>query len=101
MSEFILPNLPYAMDALAPVMSKETIEYHYGKHHQSYVTNLNKLIKGTEWEDKPLKEIILKAKGGIFNNAAQVYNHNYFWKCMTPNGGGEPAGALRDCRQVG
>ena len=96
MSEFILPNLPYAMDALAPVMSKETIEYHYGKHHQSYVTNLNKLIKGTEWEDKPLKEIILKAKGGIFNNAAQVYNHNYFWKCMTPNGGGEPAGALRD-----
>ncbi|WP_337645548.1 superoxide dismutase, partial [Duodenibacillus massiliensis] len=96
MSEFILPNLPYAMDALAPVMSKETLEYHYGKHHQSYVTNLNKLIKGTEWEDKPLKEIILKAKGGIFNNAAQVYNHNYFWKCMTPNGGGEPAGALRD-----
>ena len=94
MSEFILPNLPYAMDALAPVMSKETIEYHYGKHHQSYVTNLNKLIKDTEWEDKPLKEIILKAKGGIFNNAAQVYNHNYFWKCMTPNGGGEPGEKL-------
>lgn len=94
MNEFILPALPYAKDALAPVMSAETIEYHYGKHHQTYVNNLNKLIAGTEFEEKPMKAILLHAQGAIFNNAAQVYNHNYFWKCLSPQGGGEAAGRL-------
>ncbi len=90
MTEFTLPALPFGMDDLAPAMSRETLEYHYGKHHQSYVTNLNKLIAGTEFEGKSLEDIIKTAKGGIFNNAAQVFNHTFFWQCLKPNGGGEP-----------
>ena len=87
-----LPPLPYDQDALAPHMSKETLEFHYGKHHQAYVTNLNNLIKGTEFEALALEEIIRKSSGGMFNNAAQVWNHTFFWNCMKPGGGGEPAG---------
>src|SRR5690606_21477976 len=92
--EHQLPPLPYAMDALAPHISKETFEYHYGKHHQAYVTNLNNLIKGTEFENMSLEDIIRKSSGGIFNNAAQVWNHTFFWSCMKPSGGGKPAGDL-------
>ena len=92
--EHKLPALPYAMDALAPHMSKETMEFHYGKHHQAYVTNLNNLIKGTEFESASLEDIIKKSSGGVFNNAAQVWNHSFFWNCMKPGGGGKPAGAL-------
>ena len=91
-----LPALPYANDALAPTISAETIEYHYGKHHQTYVTNLNNLIAGTEFENATLEEIIAKADGGLFNNAAQVWNHTFYWNCLSPNGGGEPTGALAD-----
>lgn len=91
-----LPPLPYPQDALEPHMSAETFEYHYGKHHQAYVTNLNNLIKGTEFENADLIEIIKKSSGGIFNNAAQVWNHTFFWQCMKPNGGGEPKGALAE-----
>jgi Fe-Mn family superoxide dismutase len=94
MSTFTLPPLPYAPDALAPHMSKETFEYHHGKHHQAYVTNLNNLVPGTEFADKPLEEIVRKSSGPIFNNAAQVWNHTFFWNCMKPGGGGEPQGAL-------
>jgi Fe-Mn family superoxide dismutase len=95
--EHQLPPLPYAMDALEPHMSKETFEYHYGKHHQAYVTNLNNLIKGTEFENKSLEDIIKTAPaGGIYNNAAQVFNHTFFWNCMKPGGGGAPSGALAD-----
>jgi superoxide dismutase, Fe-Mn family len=89
-----LPKLPYAMDALAPHISKETFEFHYGKHHQAYVTNLNGLIKGTEFENSSLEDIIKKSSGGVFNNAAQVWNHTFFWNSMKPAGGGKPAGAL-------
>jgi Fe-Mn family superoxide dismutase len=89
-----LPALPYAMDALAPHISKETFEFHYGKHHQAYVTNLNNLIKGTEFENASLEDIIKKSSGGIFNNSAQVWNHTFFWSSMKPGGGGKPAGAL-------
>ena len=89
-----LPPLPYRQDALAPHMSKETLEYHYGKHHQAYVTKLNELIEGTEFEALALEEIIRKSTGGVFNNAAQVWNHTFFWNCMRPGGGGEPAGGL-------
>jgi len=89
-----LPKLPYAMDALAPHISKETFEFHYGKHHQAYVTNLNGLIKGTEFENSSLEDIIKKSSGGVFNNAAQVWNHTFFWHSMKPAGGGKPAGAL-------
>jgi Fe-Mn family superoxide dismutase len=93
--EHQLPQLPFAIDALAPHMSQETLEYHYGKHHQAYVTNLNNLIKGTEYEALELEAIISKAPaGGIYNNSAQVWNHSFFWNCLTPNGGGAPAGAL-------
>lgn len=94
--EHQLPELPYAMDALQPHMSKETLEYHYGKHHRTYVTNLNNLIKGNEFENMSLEEIIKKSSGGIFNNAAQVWNHTFFWNCLKPNGGGQPSGALAD-----
>jgi Fe-Mn family superoxide dismutase len=95
--EHQLPALPYAMDALQPHMSKETFEYHYAKHHQAYVTNLNNLIKGTEYENLDLEAIIKKAPaGGVYNNSAQVWNHTFFWNCMKPNGGGEPTGALAD-----
>ncbi len=93
---FELPALPYAKDALAPHISEETLEFHYGKHHQAYVTNLNNLIPGTEFEGLSLEEIIVKSSGGIFNNAAQVWNHTFYWNCLTPNGGGQPAGALAD-----
>ena len=89
-----LPKLPYLMDALAPHISKETFEFHYGKHHQAYVTNLNGLIKGTEFETSSLEDIIKKSSGGVFNNAAQVWNHTFFWSSMKPAGGGQPSGAL-------
>ena len=93
--EHQLPALPYAKDALAPHMSAETFDYHYSKHHQAYVTNLNNLIKGTEYDALDLEAIVKKAPaGGIYNNAAQVWNHSFFWNCMTPNGGGAPSGAL-------
>lgn len=91
-----LPELPYAKDALAPTISAETIDFHYGKHHQTYVTNLNKLVEGTEFSEASLEEIINKAEGGLFNNAAQIWNHSFYWNCLSPNGGGEPTGALAD-----
>ena len=93
---FTLPQLPYAMDALMPYISKETLEYHYGKHHNAYVTNLNKLVADTAFATLSLEGIIKKASGGIFNNAAQVWNHTFYWHCLSPNGGGEPTGALAD-----
>jgi Fe-Mn family superoxide dismutase len=92
--EHQLPPLPYPREALAPHMSAETFDYHYAKHHQAYVTNLNNLIKGTEFENAKLEDIIKKASGGIYNNAAQVANHTFFWSCLKPQGGGEPTGAL-------
>jgi superoxide dismutase, Fe-Mn family len=92
--EHTLPQLPYAFDALAPHISKETFEYHYSKHHQAYVTNLNNFIKGTEFEALTLEKIIKKSSGGMFNNAAQVWNHTFFWSSMKPAGGGKPTGAL-------
>jgi Fe-Mn family superoxide dismutase len=91
-----LPDLPYAMDALAPHISKETLEFHYGKHHKTYVDNLNKLIEGTEFAQASLEEIIKKSSGGIFNNAAQVWNHTFYWHCLAPKAGGEPEGGLAD-----
>ncbi len=91
---FELPALPYANDALAPHISPETIEYHYGKHHQTYVTNLNNLVPGTEFENMSLEDIVKKSSGGIFNNAAQVWNHTFYWHCLSPNGGGAPTGGL-------
>jgi Fe-Mn family superoxide dismutase len=84
------------MDALAPKMSKETLEYHYGKHHKTYVDNLNKLVPGTEFEGQNLESIIKKSSGGIFNNAAQVWNHTFFWNCLSPKGGGQPTGVLAE-----
>ena len=94
--EHTLPPLPFDKNALAPHMSEETLEYHYGKHHQTYVTNLNKLIPGTEFENLPLEEIVKKSSGGVFNNSAQVWNHTFFWNSLSPNGGGAPSGALGD-----
>lgn len=93
---FELPKLPYEMDALAPYISKETLEYHYGKHHKAYVDNLNKLIPNTEFENLSLEQIIMKSSGPIFNNAAQVWNHTFYWHCMAPNAGGEPTGKLAE-----
>ena len=93
---FTLPPLPYALDALSPHISQETLEYHYGKHHNAYVTNLNKLVAGTEYEKMSLEAIIMSAKGGVFNNAAQVWNHTFYWHCLSPNGGGEPKDKLAD-----
>ena len=92
--EHTLPALPYAMDALAPHISKETFEFHYGKHHQAYATNLNNLIKGTEFENLDLEAIVKKSSGGVFNNAAQIWNHTFYWNSLSPKGGGEPSGAL-------
>ncbi len=92
--EHKLPPLPYAQDALAPHLSKETLEYHYGKHHTAYVVDLNNLQKGNEFESITLEEIVKKSSGGIYNNAAQIWNHTFFWSCMKPAGGGEPKGAL-------
>jgi len=89
-----LPPLPFAPDALVPYLTAETFEYHYGKHHQAYVTNLNNLIPGTEFETLGLEEIVKKSSGGVYNNAAQIWNHTFFWNCMKPQGGGEPTGAL-------
>lgn len=93
---FTLPELPYDKNALEPHISGETLEYHYGKHHQAYVTNLNKLIQDTEYESMELEEIIKNSKGGIFNNAAQVWNHTFYWHCLSPNGGNEPKGKLAE-----
>ncbi|MFA5520146.1 MAG: Fe-Mn family superoxide dismutase [Castellaniella sp.] len=91
---FTLPPLPYALDALAPHISKETLEYHHGKHHAAYVNNLNNLIKGTELESATLEHIVRNSSGGVFNNAAQVWNHTFYWNSMSPNGGGDPTGAV-------
>ena len=91
-----LPPLPYPMDALAPHISKETLEYHYSKHHATYVSNLNELIKGTEFEKLALEDIVKRASGGMFNNAAQAWNHTLYWDCLSPEGGGQPRGALSD-----
>ncbi|PJE80779.1 Superoxide dismutase (Fe) [invertebrate metagenome] len=93
---FSLPQLPYSRDALAPYISEETINYHYGKHHQTYVNKLNGLIEGTEFADKTLEDIITSSTGGIFNNAAQAWNHAFYWTCLAPNAGGEPTGALAE-----
>ena len=93
---FTLPALPYAKDALAPVISAETIEYHYGKHHQTYVDNLNKLTANTEFATMELEQIVRKSSGGMFNNAAQVWNHTFFWNCLKPQGGGAPSGKLAE-----
>lgn len=90
----VLPELPYPLDGLEPYISAETLQYHYGKHHQLYVTNLNTLISGTEFASLSLEEIINKATGAIFNNAAQVWNHTFYWHCLSPKGGGEPTGEL-------
>jgi Fe-Mn family superoxide dismutase len=91
---FTLPELPYGKDALAPYLSAETLEYHHGKHHNAYVTNLNGLIEGTELADRSLEDIIMVSEGGVFNNAAQVWNHTFYWNCMKPGGGGAPSGEL-------
>ncbi len=92
---FRLPELPYDKDALEPHISKETLEYHYGKHHQAYVNKLNDLIEGTEYDGLDLEDIMLKTgHGAIYNNAAQIWNHTFYWHCMKPNGGGEPTGSL-------
>lgn len=91
-----LPDLPYAKNALEPHISQETLEFHHGKHHQAYVTKLNDMIPGTEFENMSLEDIIRNASGGLFNQAAQVWNHTFYWNCMSPNGGGEPTGELAD-----
>ncbi|KUJ81614.1 superoxide dismutase [Fe] [Microbulbifer flavimaris] len=92
----VLPELPYAMDALEPHISQETLEYHYGKHHKTYVDKLNGLLEGTADADKTLEEVIKSSSGGVFNNAAQVWNHTFYWNCLSPNGGGAPSGAIED-----
>lgn len=94
--EHTIPPLPYAYDALQPHISKETLEFHHDKHHQTYATNLTNLVKGTEFENASLEEIIKKSSGGMFNNAAQVWNHSFYWNCMAPKAGGQPSGALAD-----
>jgi len=93
---FQLPELPYAKDALAPTISAETLEFHYGKHHQAYVTNLNKLTEGSDLANKSLEELIKSESGGIFNNAAQVWNHTFYWNSMAPNAGGTPNGKMAE-----
>ena len=93
---FQLPELPYERNALEPHISSETLDYHYGKHHNTYVVKLNGLVEGTELANKSLEEIIKTSEGGIFNNAAQVWNHTFYWHCLSPNGGGKPTGALAD-----
>ncbi|MCP4286133.1 MAG: superoxide dismutase [Fe] [Gammaproteobacteria bacterium] len=89
-----LPDLPYPKNALEPTISQETLEFHHDKHHQTYVTNLNNLVPGTEFENASLEDIVMKSTGGIFNNAAQVWNHTFYWNCLSPNGGGAPSGDL-------
>ena len=96
-----LPPLPYEKNALEPHISAETLEYHYGKHHQAYVTNLNKLIEGTEFAGATLEDIIKKSSGGVFNNAAQIWNHTFYWNSLSPKGGGEPEGKLADAIKKG
>ena len=91
---FELPALPWDKGALKPHISEETLDFHYGKHHQAYVTNLNNLVKGTEFENKSLEEIIVSSNGGIFNNAAQIWNHTFYWNSLSPNGGGQPTGKI-------
>lgn len=91
---FELPALPYERDALEPHISKETLDYHYGKHHNTYVVKLNGLAKGTELESKSLEEVIKTSQGGVFNNAAQIWNHTFYWNCLSPNGGNQPSGEL-------
>ena len=93
---FELPPLPFTKNSLAPHISEETLDFHYGKHHQTYVTNLNNLVPGTEFEGLTLEDIVMRSSGGIFNNAAQVWNHTFYWNSLSPNGGGEPTGALAD-----
>ncbi|WAS92687.1 superoxide dismutase [Nannocystis punicea] len=93
---FTLPDLPYAKDALAPHLSAETLEFHHDKHHAAYVNNLNKLLAGKPEAELPLEEVILRSDGGVFNNAAQVWNHTFYWHCMRPNGGGRPTGELAE-----
>lgn len=93
---FELPPLPYEKNALAPHISEETLEYHYGKHHKTYVDKLNGLIPGTEFEGKSLEDIIKTSTGGVFNNSAQIWNHTFYWHCLSPNGGGEPTGPVAD-----
>ncbi|WP_226667099.1 superoxide dismutase [Microbulbifer aggregans] len=92
----VLPELPYAMDALQPHISQETLEYHYGKHHKTYVDKLNGLLDGTADADKTLEEVIKTSSGGVFNNAAQIWNHTFYWHCLSPNGGGAATGAVAD-----
>ena len=94
--EHKLPDLPFPLDSLVPHISAETLEYHHGKHHAAYVANLNKMIGDTEFADMDLEEIVLKSSGGIFNNAAQIWNHTFYWKCLSPDGGGEPSGDLAE-----
>lgn len=96
MAQFKLPELPFAQDALEPHISKTTIEFHYGKHHQTYVDNLNKLIVGTEFENSDLEYIVMNANGGIFNNAAQVWNHTFYWNCLSPKSTLKPEGKLME-----
>jgi Fe-Mn family superoxide dismutase len=91
---FTLPELPYSKDALTPHISPETLEFHYGKHHQTYVTNLNNLVKGTEFENMNLEDVVKKSSGGIFNNAAQVWNHTFYWHSLAPKAGGKPQGKI-------
>lgn len=93
---FELPPLPYPKNALAPHISEETLEYHYGKHHKAYVDKLNGLIPGTAFEGKSLEEIVKTSTGGIFNNAGQIWNHTFYWNCLSPNGGGEATGAVAE-----
>ena len=93
---FTLPELPYAKDALAPHISAETLEFHYGKHHQTYVDKLNGLVEGTEMASQSLEDIVKSSEGGVFNNAAQVWNHTFYWNCLSPNGGGAATGPVAD-----
>jgi superoxide dismutase, Fe-Mn family len=97
---FQLPELPYALNGLEPFISQKTIEFHYGKHHQAYVTNLNNLVPGTEFENLTLEDIVKKSTGGIFNNGAQVWNHTFYWNCLAPKAGGEPKGTVKDAIEV-
>lgn len=97
--EHKLPALPYTKDALEPHISAETLNYHHDKHHRSYIENLNKLIKGTNHENKPLTEIVMSSEGDLFNNAAQAWNHDFYWKCLSPNGGGDAKGKVNEMIQ--
>jgi len=93
---FELPPLPYAKDALAPHISEETLEYHYGKHHQTYVTNLNKMVEGTDFENSSIEEVIMGSEAAVFNNSAQIWNHTFYWSSMAPDGGGAPTGEVAE-----